>query len=857
MEDPLRTQRHDNHFAGQIRRKVVQTASRFGLALAEQLSAAALYAVFAVVLLALAHRLVARLTWRAALTLGLLPLCFTGSALLCGRVYAPSDLAYSAEPLLPYAAQYGIDHAAARGIFMDVASQMIPWRQAVRYALRQGEWPLWNPFILCGDPLAGSAQPAPYDPVTALSLLLPLALAFTFGAAAQLLIAALAAFLFLRDLGCREAAALFGAVGWAFSAFLAAWLEWPLGATVALLPLVVLGARRLVRQPGWPAALLLAAGLTMTVLAGHPESALHVVAVGAALGLAEAAAAPRRSRGAIAGWTAAAGALALALSAVYLLPVIEVLLQSTQWIARRTAAATTALTAAAPLGAAWQHLAASVVPAMADPPRPGSPPSLLQPLYSAYAGSALLGPALYGLVRGSWRGRFVLAALGLGGLCAGARMPCLFPLFGRLPLFSASINERLVFTGAFALVVLAALGVEAWLRSARSAQAVQEQAAQAAAASHAAPPRGFAYACALAVPLFAAALALHAPAALAGYPDRALGRWAAFSLVPLLAVALIAGLAALPRLPRRALGGAAAALVVVLAAERTAEMGLFYPTLPGRSFFPRVAPLDALPAPTDEPWRAVGLDYQLLPNQGTLYEIEDVRAYQAIYNRRFSDLLPLWVARDPRWYLAVASLERPMLRLMNVRYALTSARIAAPGWRLVASAGGSRLWENPRALPRAFVPRAVRLAVGSDMEVEEMKAETDFRRRAWIVPPGGDGGRPRQEPNGRGWVVASRHGLGLTLTARMRRPGWAVITETAWTGWRARLDGREVPLGIADHAFLALAIPEGWHEAELFYRQRTFELGLALSAAALVLIAGVSLTRRTRSAAATASPKPL
>jgi len=75
----------------------------------------------------------------------------------------------------------------------------------------------------------------------------------------------------------------------------------------------------------------------------------------------------------------------------------------------------------------------------------------------------------------------------------------------------------------------------------------------------------------------------------------------------------------------------------------------------------------------------------------------------------------------------------------------------------------------------------------------------------------------------------------------MKQPGWVVITETAWTGWRARLDGREVPLGVGDHAFLALALPAGMHHAELFYRPRSFEIGLAVSAATLVLMAAGTL----------------
>src|SRR5436305_7528770 len=276
------------------------------MTLAPAFSTAALYAALALAFLALSHRLIVRLTWRAALGLALLPLCFTGRALLTGRIYAPLDLAYDGQPFRPHAAAYEMDDLH-RGILTDLYSQMIPWQQAVRYAVHQGEWPLWNPFILCGDPLAGSGQPAPYYPVNVLALLLPLPLALTFGAAAQLFLAALAAFLYLRDLECREIAAVFGAMGWAFCSFVAFWLEWPLGATVSLVPLLALAARRVVLRPGWPSALLLTAVLTPVVLAGHPEGVVHAVALVAALGLVEAAAVPPRRWGAVVGWGGGGG----------------------------------------------------------------------------------------------------------------------------------------------------------------------------------------------------------------------------------------------------------------------------------------------------------------------------------------------------------------------------------------------------------------------------------------------------------------------------------------------------------------------------------------------------------------------
>src|SRR6185295_10561972 len=102
-----------------------------------------------------------------------MPLLFTGRALLTGRVYAPVDLPFTAEPLHAYAHDYGVEkpHEA---LLSDLHCQIIPWQRAVRYSLAHGEWPLWNPFILCGDILAAAAQPGVYDPLQWLGMLIPL-----------------------------------------------------------------------------------------------------------------------------------------------------------------------------------------------------------------------------------------------------------------------------------------------------------------------------------------------------------------------------------------------------------------------------------------------------------------------------------------------------------------------------------------------------------------------------------------------------------------------------------------------------------------------------------------------------------
>jgi len=164
---------------------------------------------------------------------------------------------------------------------------MIPWRKAARYAIKNGEWPIWNPFILSGDILASAAQPAVYHPIHVAAYLLPLGPSLTFSASAVFFLAGLCSFVYLREVGCREPPAIIAAAGWMFCQFMLFWTGWPHTLTVAVFPLVLLAARRIARAPNVASAGLLTVALTLVLLGGHPESMMHCVAVGACYGLCE------------------------------------------------------------------------------------------------------------------------------------------------------------------------------------------------------------------------------------------------------------------------------------------------------------------------------------------------------------------------------------------------------------------------------------------------------------------------------------------------------------------------------------------------------------------------------------------
>jgi hypothetical protein len=413
--------------------------------------------------------------------------------------------------------------------------------------------------------------------------------------------------------------------------------------------------------------------------------------------------------------------------------------------------------------------------------------------------------------------------LAAAGLLLGASFPGLMDLVSRLPGFALAHNYRLVFLAGLGLSGLAALGAAEAQRS----------------------PRALAAAAAL----FAALLGLSFFLARGVLEDRGLAGpfvRAAFAaeLAPVLLLALAA--AATSRNGRHLAGIA----LLLLSAERSIEMGGTYPTLPARTLAPPLPTLSALPrGNTAEPFRIVAQGDVLRPNASALYGLEDVRGYESIALDRFVDTYPLWCR--PQWasFNLVENLDTPFLSFLNVRFALAPPDAVAPaGWKETARGPEMALFSNPRALPRAFVPPRVGVASDSAAMLAAMRQTADFGEICWV-----EGSRP-PEKNGRATVSAMEDGPDLSLRVDAAERALVATSVPDWPGWRAEVDGRQVPTLAVNHAFVGFYLDAGKHEVKLAYRPASFRNGLLLFwlgiAAALALssrrrISGDSRARAT------------
>ena len=76
----------------------------------------------------------------------------------------------------------------------------------------------------------------------------------------------------------------------------------------------------------------------------------------------------------------------------------------------------------------------------------------------------------------------------------------------------------------------------------------------------------------------------------------------------------------------------------------------------------------------------------------------------------------------------------------------------------------------------------------------------------------------------------------------------AVISQTFYQAWKARVDGQPARIWRANYAFQAVQVPAGRHELQLRYEDRPFLIGTALSGIGLAVCLVLWLTSGSRAA---------
>lgn len=662
----------------------------------------------------------------------------------------------------------------------DLFLYFYPLEAFVRESLRAGRIPLWNPYILCGQPLVGNPQAWVFYPSTALLSVLPVWLYFTVGTVLHVLLAGMGAYLYLRRRCGERLSALLGALTFAGSGFLIARLQFPpMVQSAAYLPWLLLLIDRMVDRPRVRDGALLALTVGLTLLAAHAQTAYLSFACGTAYALARLAQIRgHRTRA----WTAFGGmAVALLLgvlsAAVQLLPALQLLPYTPR-----------------------EHLTWSEVNRFVFLPE-----HLLNFLYPTYYGHPARGdywgagniwepcvyvgllPLLlagYALFRASRRlaVRF-FAMLGLVALwLAMGRYGGLYWLAYRLVPGIASFHDPARFTllTTFALAALAAMGLRALrdrgvanrLRMAMVVVAAMDLWSFSAHFNPTLPPTALE----------------HRPSALARMPKAGEGR-----VMPILEYEVW----------RRYVNY-----------DDYGSMSDRY----ARELADTLIPNSAMRFGVEQ-----GGGYEPVPVRAVMEVVEAVR--EGVY--RQSPNLPL-----------LLGLFNTHTILLPEGY-----RYPHPGLR-PERARGTALFAVRDPFPRAWLVRQTRRVDGAARSLAAVSSPDFDPRGLAIVSgsPGlKHGSRGVREQGSRTtpmrlYSPASKDAFVADVDAG-RAPGFLVWSATWYPGWQVEVDGVPARLERANHAFCGVVVPPGRHRVTFEYRPFIVRLGLYLSLVAAGLIA--------------------
>lgn len=229
------------------------------------------------------------------------------------------------------------------------------------------------------------------------------------------------------------------------------------------------------------------------------------------------------------------------------------------------------------------------------------------------------------------------------------------------------------------------------------------------------------------------------------------------------------------------------------------------------------------------------------------YGLEIITGYHpGIYARHLDLYRKIW--REDRSFIGeqymhgIADVACPViLDMMNTKYFITTEKSQNSDYEQISrieTKGSSiicRLYRRNTVLPRAFLVASAEVPPPGESVLDNL-CQLD-PKKSCLVDDNPIPGAAEYQP-----LTAQRSSPGdITLPFSNTEAGVVVISEVWHPDWYATDNGRRVDIRRVNYNFLGIPVPPGSHNLRVWYRPWDFYLGLAVSAAAALVILAASL----------------
>lgn len=666
-------------------------------------------------------------------------------------------------------------------LITDPIRQQIPWRKLVVDSFKQGKLPSWNPYSFSGTPLVANIQAAPWYPLNIIFLFTPFYIAWTVLIIIQPCLAALFLYLYLRNKKIFLPVAAFAGLAWAFCGFSISWLTWGTIVQTALwLPLILLSIDKVGETSGkktkyfWAAVLALSS--VFALFAGHAQVAFYIFVFAGVYGLWKKL-----------WWVVAADAAAILISSIQWVPFVQLLSHSA-----RVSDATAWLKEGWFLP--WQHLVQFIAPDFFGNPATLNYWGVWN--YGEFIGYIGILPLLLSIFAIATRRdrltRFFAICAGIVFLFLLPTPLAKLPYQFHLPIISSLQPTRLMVLVDFCLAVLAALGLDAYVRKS---------------------DKKIFHICGLFMLVLLA---------LWGYAASVHLEVSKHNLIlPSILFAVSTGILLLKRWKYIMI-----AFAIVLTMFDLFRFGWkFTPFTPIEYFFPTTKSILFLQS-QQKPFRVMSLDNRILPpNVGAYYGIESIEGYDPVYDARYEEFIAALNRREPNItppfgfnrIITSPTIDSPLFPLLNVKYILTLDDIKNPDLELMYQEGQTKIYWYKKAMPRIYPVESI-IHAGTKQQTMDMLYSSTFNPTKQVIVED-DVSMPQSPVSTSDHIdIMGESSSEMRAFSSLENDHFVVIANVYDSGWKAHIDSKQTPIYRTNYLFQGILVPKGDHIVTLVYR---------------------------------------
>jgi hypothetical protein len=692
-------------------------------------------------------------------------------------------------------------------LITDPVRQQYPWRSLAIDLEKKGELPVWNPYNFSGTPLLANLQSSAFYPLNFLFFVVPFEIAWSILIFLQPLLAGLFLYLYLNNLKLKKSASLIGAISFALSGFSIAWLEWGTILNTALwLPLTLLSIDKLLvlsksgkidRKGVIKWLLIFVFSLISSFFSGHLQIFFYLILLTLAYIFLKLIISSNRLR--ICMWLIIGFFIALAITVFQWLPAIKFISLSARnldvvgWQAQGWFIP-------------WQNLIQFLAPDFF-----GNPTTLNYygiwnyAEFIGYIGIVPLTLALFALFFRKDKKTFFFGTVFFLSLIFA--LPTIFaklPYKLEIPFISTSQPTRLLFITDFSLSILAALGLDYFIKGKNKKQILYILGV---------------------ISIFFVALwsfVLFFHGTIMSTENLSVARHNLILPSALFATSLVLFLIVLFHKKER-IRKLSFALLIVVTVFDLFRFGQKFETFARKEYLYPKTPVISFLQKQEGQYRVMSADSTIFPpNFSIIYKIQTLDGYDPLYIQRYGELMAALGRGKPDisppfGFNRIITPQNPssgIVDLLGVKYVLSLKKLDDTKLKEVFKDGKTIVYENTMVFPRAFFVTNTLLVNSKQEAISELFNINNPLKRVAVV-------ENIKNKN----IFKSNWDLGrvefttyqankVFLETNSPGQGFLVLTDTYYPSWHAKIDGKDIEIFLTDYNFRGIIVPSGKHKVE-------------------------------------------